>query len=106
MQRPEHQVTGLRRGQRETNRFEVAKLAGVPRAVLAQARTKLAGFEQAAYDPMQPDLFAPGPASADPDAERHAAIAERLRSLDADALSPRDALALLYDLQRMLTDEN
>jgi hypothetical protein len=32
------------------------------------------------------------------------AIAARLRALDPDALSPRDALAALYELKRLIAD--
>ena len=73
--------------------------------MLKQARTKLAGLEQAAWDPRQPDLFAAPATSAPPaDAlpEGHAAVLETLRDTDVDTLSPRDALNLLYSLRERL----
>ena len=76
--------------------IQVAKLAGVPRAVLTQARQKLASFEQAAIDPLQPDLFSPGSQNGLNDAQRE--VIAQLEQLDADALTPRQALALLYEL--------
>ena len=39
-------------------------------------------------------------ATAMPDAEPSDALRERLEKLDLDALSPRDALEILYELQR------
>jgi len=84
--------------------IEVAKLAGVPRSVLGHARKKLASLEHAAIDPMQPDLFAPpapAPAQTSVTAEQEDVL-EQLRQLDADHLSPREALALLYEWQSIL----
>ena len=82
----------------------VAKLAGVPRSVLNEARQRLASFEQQTLDPMQPDLFAssasPEPAS-DPTAER---LLEMLNEVNADDLSPRAALELIYALKANLSD--
>ncbi len=79
--------------------IQVAKLAGVPRGVLQHARQRLASFEQGGFDPRQPDLFAaPAPAE-DPLA---AELLERLESADVDALSPREALNLLYELKALL----
>ena len=44
---------------------------------------------------------APAPAAEDADAARNRAIAERVASLDPDALSPREALEALYELKRL-----
>jgi DNA mismatch repair protein MutS len=84
--------------------IEVAKLAGVPRSVLEQAREKLASLEHAAIDPMQPDLFAPPAPSPvqTPVTPEQEDVLEHLQQLDADNLSPREALALLYELQSIL----
>ena len=74
---------------------QVARLAGVPAEVLARAREVLAGLEQtqptvAAADAPQIPLFGSGGN-------------DRLRALlaetDPDALSPREALELLYRLK-------
>jgi DNA mismatch repair protein MutS len=78
--------------------IQVARLAGVPNAVLATARYKLEELEtQAATAASQPqiDLFAPR--------EVHPLL-QRLAATDADALSPRDAQALLYDLVQQARD--
>ncbi len=76
--------------------LQVAALAGVPRAVIERARRRLAELEDQAlgqsgrHGPQLP-LFpaaAPNP------------LQERLRGLDVDGLSPRQALDLLYELKR------
>ena len=83
----------------------VAQLAGVPPEVVRRARTLLAQLEErAAGQQPQLDLFAGGDGSMAP--ETAAAIEpaadelrDRLAALDVDALSPREALALLYELK-------
>jgi len=84
----------------------VAQLAGVPGAVVRRARALLTQLEERALGQRpQLDLFvaaAPAPAAADGTAAAHGALAElaqRLRDLDLDGLSPRDAHALLDELQ-------
>ncbi len=89
--------------------LQVAKLAGVPSAVVRRARDYLARLDKFnAADGAQRDLFAPIgvsseaapptlPVSAAPDA-----VAARLATLDPDAMTPRDALAALYELRNLL----
>ncbi len=78
----------------------VAKLAGVPRSVLQRAREKLFSLEQGDSNPLQPDLFAASNAPAVPMAAQPGTeILDQLDQLDVDSLSPRDALALLYELK-------
>ncbi len=82
----------------------VAQLAGVPPEVVRRARFLLARLEQrAAANQPQLDLFAAAEGTA-PEAEvsiEPAAdeLREKLAATDIDSLSPRDALALLYELQ-------
>ncbi len=81
--------------------IEVAALAGIPGSVVREAKRRLRSLEnqQIASGP-QPDLFAPPP----PEPEVHTAwqeLADRLKALDPDELSPREALAALYELKRM-----
>ena len=102
--------------------LNVAELAGVPRAVIDEAREYLARLEQhqqALVPPGPQRLLDLGPArpprSPDEPSRADAAeavhdggdrarddatrgVVERLRSLDVDALSPRAALDLLYEL--------
>jgi DNA mismatch repair protein MutS len=86
----------------------VAQLAGVPAEVVRRARTLLAQLEErAAGSRPQLDLFAsgegaPAASGAEPAAEPPPdELRERLAAIDADALSPREALALLYELKTL-----
>lgn len=83
----------------------VARLAGVPRPVLSRAQEVLKALEARArgLDPLSDELplFArAAPAEAPPPPE-HPALAA-LADLDADALSPREALDALYSLKSLL----
>ena len=86
---------------------QVAKLAGVPEAVLALARTRLARLESQHQrcDTRQGDLFAPAPdpvAGVAEEAREENALRERLREIDADELTPKAALDLVFDLKNLL----
>ena len=79
--------------------IQVARLAGVPAAVVQHARHALAALEsQSEQSRSQVDLFAPPPPSAEP--ETHPLLAA-LRGIDPDALSPREALDQLYQLKKL-----
>ncbi|HEY8428056.1 MAG TPA: DNA mismatch repair protein MutS, partial [Sandaracinaceae bacterium] len=84
--------------------IQVAQLAGVPASVIRAARRYLVRLEnEGASAAPQLDLFrVDEPAEADPEppAEPHPAIA-RLRETDLDAVSPRAALDLLYELKKL-----
>ena len=80
--------------------LQVAQLAGVPREVVQQARSKLLELEQhsaaqTAPATQQADLFAPPAATA-------SAAMRLLEQLDPDRLSPREALEALYRLKSLL----
>jgi DNA mismatch repair protein MutS len=84
----------------------VAQLAGVPPDVVRRARTLLAQLEtRAAGAQPQLDLFAAseGPApQADVAIEPASdSLREKLAAIEVDALSPREALALLYELKTL-----
>ena len=96
----------------ESYGLQVAALAGVPRSVITHARRRLAELEQQVHSSgPQRDLFAElmpieaaaelnhtdGRSAVDP-------IIERITALDLDALSPRAALDLVYELRAMLPD--
>jgi DNA mismatch repair protein MutS len=85
--------------------LQVAQLAGVPGVVIRSARKRLAGLEAAAAAQVpQGDLFAGSAAvSETPAAEPHPAV-DALRDCDPDALTPRDALDLLYRLRTLAQD--
>jgi DNA mismatch repair protein MutS len=77
--------------------LQVAALAGVPPAVVRAARRRLVELEQASVTREgQPDLFAAPPT---PEAPRHPAL-DLLESIDPDAVTPREALDLLYRLKK------
>jgi DNA mismatch repair protein MutS len=85
--------------------LEVAGLAGVPGAVIRAARRRLAELEEhgLAAGP-QRDLFKaadPAPVAGAP--EEPAAV-KRLREIDPDTLSPKEALELLYQLRKQLDE--
>jgi DNA mismatch repair protein MutS len=83
--------------------IQVARLAGVPNAVLATAQRKLAQLEvtaAAAGGTPQIDLFT-SPARA---TTAHNPLQARLAGLDPDGLSPRDAQALLFELVQQARD--
>jgi DNA mismatch repair protein MutS len=81
--------------------IQVARLAGVPGAVVQHARHALAALEgQSEQSRQQVDLFAPPPVEEAP--EPHP-LASALQDIDPDALSPREALEQLYHLKKIAT---
>ena len=79
---------------------QVARLAGMPAAVLNHARHALSALESGAQDARaQVDLFAPPPET---EAAGPTAVEAALAQINPDALSPREALDALYALQRLL----
>ena len=80
--------------------IQVARLAGMPAAVVNHARHALAALEgQQADSREQVDLFAPPPATADAGPSPAEAA---LAAIDPDTLSPREALDALYALKKTL----
>ena len=86
----------------------VAKLAGVPASVVARAKAVLDKLEKGRAETGglaaglgDLPLFA---AALDSAEELRDALRERLGGIDVDALSPRDALELLYELKRLAED--
>jgi DNA mismatch repair protein MutS len=73
--------------------LQVAGLAGVPRAVIEEARRKLVELEQTAVRQQAPSQPQRGL-----EAAPHPAV-EALMGLDVDSLSPREALEALYRLK-------
>ena len=95
-------------GARRSYGIQVARLAGIPPAVVERAKEvldgldpeRLGGFGAEGRSPPpapRPGRAAPPPAAAPPHP-----LLERLRGTDPDALTPREALDLLYDLRRGL----
>jgi DNA mismatch repair protein MutS len=79
--------------------IQVARLAGMPAAVVNQARHTLEALESSATaSQAQVDLFAAAPAT---EMVAVSAIDSALAALNPDALSPREALEALYQLKAM-----
>ena len=85
--------------------LEVAKLSGLPAVVLSRAAEILLQMpnrdsQRVVSQSVQQPLFAPQPQNPPRDlrAER---LKEAIAKLDPDALSPREAHALLYELKKM-----
>ena len=84
--------------------IQVARLAGVPAAVVNHARHVLGELEQGAHQSRaQVDLFAPPPAATTP--QEVSAVESALSVIDPDTLSPRDALDALYKLKRLAAQD-
>ena len=81
--------------------LQVAQLAGVPGTVIRAARRRLAALEeQGLSSGPQRDLFAPNAPVVEEPVE-HPAL-EMLRTVDPDAMTPREALDALYRLRQKL----
>ncbi|HEB77063.1 MAG TPA: DNA mismatch repair protein MutS [Methylothermaceae bacterium] len=76
--------------------LQVAALAGVPVKVIEKARGKLEELENRSHNqvhiPPQLDLFAESTSSP---------VEERIRDIDPDDLTPREALRLFYELKEL-----
>ena len=88
---------------------QVAKLAGVPDAVLALARTRLARLESqhTRPDARQGDLFAAPLDAVEEVAEdppQQDALRDLLRRVDPDELTPKTALDLVFELKNLIDD--
>jgi DNA mismatch repair protein MutS len=83
--------------------IQVARLAGMPAAVVNHARQALEALEaQQTQTRAQVDLFAPPRAV---DAPPVSAVESALTVLDPDTMSPREALEALYTLKKLHTRE-
>ena len=81
---------------------QVARLAGMPAALIRQARATLEALENKALaGQAQVDLFAAPPAATL--AAEPSAVEAALSNIDPDKLSPREALDALYRLRALLT---
>ena len=79
--------------------IQVARLAGMPAAVVNHARQTLEALEaQATHSNAQVDLFAPPPATETVAAH---ALDTALAAINPDNLSPREALDALYQLKKI-----
>jgi len=97
--------------------IQVAQRAGIPAAVIRHASKELSRLEALGVATPQLDLFGSGPLEASetpdenggdsladqdilpPEVENAIALRDKLRGIDPDRLTPREALDLLYALQ-------
>ena len=75
----------------------VARLAGVPAPVVNHARQALQALESGKQT-AQVDLFAPPPVASQ---SSPSALDRAMHAIDPDALSPREALDLIYQLKKL-----
>lgn len=87
---------------------QVAKLAGLPASVVGRAREVLEALEKGDREggkrtPMIDDLplFAARPAAATPTKVQSDPVADRLKDIQPDQMTPLDALALVYELKAL-----
>ena len=91
--------------------IQVAKLAGLPKAVTDRAREVLAALEEGreGHKPLARiddlPLFAEAMKAAKPAEPRKNEIEDALRAADPDSLTPKGSLELLYVLKRMLVEK-
>jgi DNA mismatch repair protein MutS len=84
---------------------QVAALAGMPNAVLHQARHALQSLEQRAFQANdQNDLFEIAPVAAMQIDDAAQKIKAALGTIDPDSLTPREALDALYRLKKLQTN--
>ncbi len=97
----------VRGGTDDSYGIEVAKLAGVPSEVVKRAKEILSDIESGAHRQTDPsvfrkeednDLFAGFISSVNDD------VAERIKGVDINTLTPIEAMNLLYELKKMLKD--
>jgi DNA mismatch repair protein MutS len=87
--------------------LQVAALAGVPRSIIKLARKQLTGLEQSSQTATtaQAGLFEANVQSVESTTETHPVL-DRLRDAQPDNLTPKEALALLYQLKSELDDHD
>jgi DNA mismatch repair protein MutS len=88
---------------------QVARLAGLPAAVIERAKVVLEALEQgdrqggkqaALIDDLP--LFRVAPSAPAPKPQKASAVEDRLKEIRPDELSPIEALKLIYDLKGLL----
>ena len=91
--------------------IQVAKLAGLPRAVIGRAGEVLRALEEGreGHKPLARiddlPLFAERLRTARPVEPKESAVENALRAIDPDSLTPKSALESIYALKRMLSEQ-
>ena len=82
--------------------MQVARLAGMPASLLRHARAALEALEASKHAAdAQIDLFAPPPLRAELEPPEPSELDRAVAALDPDMLSPKEALAALYELKAL-----
>lgn len=82
---------------------QVARLAGVPWAVIRQAQNTLKNLETHQQEQvMQVDLFHTPASIPDQTSVERSAVESQLAQIDLDVLSPKEALDALYELKQIM----
>jgi len=90
--------------------IQVAKLAGLPNAVIERAREVLRALEEGreGHKPLARiddlPLFAEALRTAKPSAPQGSELEDAVRAADPDALTPKGALEFIYVLKRLLLE--
>lgn len=92
--------------------IQVAKLAGLPQAVVSRARdvldqlesTERANSAETLVDDLP--LFSVEPVAVEKPASGESELIKALEEISPDELTPRDALQVLYDLRAQILDKN
>jgi DNA mismatch repair protein MutS len=81
---------------------QVARLAGLPKSAVTRAAQILKQLEAGPSAAESLPLFAAAPADPEPHISPEAEhLIAKLKAIDPDALTPREALQLLYDLKEL-----
>ena len=91
----------LRGGADDSYGIEVAKLAGVPQKVIKRAKAVLTDLEKSVRKPSLTYQPEPEAQISFTDQQNQAAV-EKLRKMDVDSMTPREALDALYELKAIL----
>lgn len=90
----------IRGGTNDSYGIEVAQLAGVPREVVSKAKSILKQLEEESPRQEKPQITDNGNMTLEDMASMR--IADRLRGIDINTLTPIEALGILYEMKNML----
>ena len=97
----------VRGGTDDSYGIEVAKLAGVPNEVVRRAKEILEGIEKNQPDIKEQSVKLPDDridVFSSIVASRESEIAEKIKGVDINTITPIEAMNLLFELKKMLTD--
>ena len=92
----------VRGGADDSYGIEVAKLAGIPNAVIKRAKAVLADLEATMPKPELHEIAEDEGPQITMENLADSAVAQRLRALQVDTMTPIEALNALYELKKLL----